>query len=278
MQGTKRRAELADFLRTRKERLQPADVGLPGGGRRRTPGLRREEVALLSGVSVTWYTSLEEGRDIRASGEVLKALARVLRLDGTERAHLYALAHGPEPSQPPMPDESLDPHLARVLDLVEGSPAYVTGRRWDILGYNRMAATVLAEFTDLPPGRQNLLRWMFADPGAQRVLADWQTEAQALLARFRLAADHHAGDPQFAELIDELRAVSPQLRAWWPRHDIRSRRSDAKLLHHPSVGTFAVQPTVLQGELTSNQKLVIYAAKPHSPDAAKLRHLAGLRR
>jgi hypothetical protein len=143
---------------------------------------------------------------------VLEALARVLRLDGAERAHLFVLAHGSEPPQPATPEEILDPHLAGMLDLLDGTPAYITGRRWDILGYNGTAATVLTEFTDLPPGRQNMLWWVFADPGARRVLVEWQAEARALLARFRLAASRHTEDPQFTELIEELQAVSPPLR------------------------------------------------------------------
>jgi len=268
-----RRRELAEFLRSRRERLQPADVELPPGRRRRTPGLRREEVALLSGVSATWYTFLEQGREIRTSREVLEALARVLRLDEAEHAHLLELAHGRDRAQEAPPVEALSPRLAQVLDLMDGTPAYVTGRRWDILAYNRAAAAIFTEFASLPQGRQNILWWVFTVPAARDVLADWEGEAQALLARFRAAAGRHVGDPEFAELIEELHALSPQVRIWWPRHEVRDRGSGAKVFRHPAVGEFRLQPAVLKEELTPEQNLVIYSAEPWSADADALRRL-----
>jgi transcriptional regulator with XRE-family HTH domain len=268
-----RRRELADFLRTRRERIRPVDAGLPLTGRRRTPGLRREELAQLAGISATWYTHLEQGRNIRVSAAVLESLVRALRLDGQERTHLFLLAHGNPPPDLASPVETLDLRLTRLLKVLEPHPAYVVGARSDVLGWNRAAAALFTDFAAMPPDRRNLVWWVFTDPRAQETLLDWEREARALLARFRTAAGRHPDDPRFAELVDELCAVSPYVREWWAKHDVLANSSGTKRLRHPRTGAMTLDHTVLQVAEAPEQKLVVYSAPPGSPAALALSHL-----
>jgi transcriptional regulator with XRE-family HTH domain len=205
------RSSLA-FLRSRRERLQPADVGLPPGSRRRTAGLRREEVALLASISPTYYTFLEQGRDVHPSRQVLDALARALRMTAAERAYLHELAGGAATAG------GAEALPAGVAELVErlGSPAYVTGRRFDVLAANAAARTLFADW----PAGTNLLRWILTEPAARTVYDEWEREAAAQLGRFRAAAARFPEDPSFAELIEGLLADSEQMRAWWPRIEV----------------------------------------------------------
>jgi transcriptional regulator with XRE-family HTH domain len=271
----RRHRELADFLSSRRKRVSPADVGLPPTGRRRTPGLRREELAMLAGMSATWYTYLEQGRDIRVSEAVLESLARTLRLDPGERTHLFLLAHGAPPPDQDVPAETLDPTVARLLDLLGSSPAYVTGAYWDLLGWNRAAAELFAGFGS-PEGRHNLAWWVFTDPAAREVLADWEAEAQGLLARFRAACARHPDDPRFAAMVADLSAASPQVRRWWPRHDVRSSAGGTKTLRHRRLGDLTLDHTVLQVAEAPEQKLVVYTAAPGTPAATALAELAAV--
>ncbi|MBD2899604.1 hypothetical protein amrb99_85880 [Actinomadura sp. RB99] len=268
-----RRRELAGFLRGRRERLSPQAAGLPPGGRRRTPGLRREEVAVLAGVSPTWYTFLEQGRDVRASVQVLEALARSLQLDAGERTHLFLLAHGEHPPLAVPEVETVDPALASLLALLEPNPAYVTGRRWDVLAANRPGRALFTDWFARPPGERNILLYMFTDPAARERLVDWTGEAQALLARFRAAAGRYVEDPAFVELISHLRNASPEFRQWWSRHDVKTRNSGTKVLHHPATGRMTLTHTVLHTAEAPEQKLVVYYAEPGSQDAERLAHL-----
>ena len=222
--GDERRRELGSFLRARRERISPAAAGLPGSGRRRTPGLRREELAALAGISTTWYTFLEQGRDVRPSGQVLAAIAGALQLDDLGRAHLLAIAAG---DRVPSEDvELLAPEVADVPRLVEPNPAYVTGSSYDLLAWNGAAVELFPGATDGP--RPNLARWMFLDPVARQVLPDWSTVAQGLLARLRTNAGRHPGSPRFARLEHELRAGSAEADAWWPRYDVAASQAGVK--------------------------------------------------
>jgi transcriptional regulator with XRE-family HTH domain len=276
MASLSQRRELADFLRTRRSRLRPQDVDLPPGRRRRTEGLRREELALLAGISVTWYTRLEQARDIRVSTSVLESLARTLGLDASERAHLFLLAHGTPPAEPPEPATGAGPKLTRLLEVVMPSPAYVTDARSDVLGWNASAAALFTDFAAMPADRRNLVWWAFTDPAAREVLCNWDDEAQALLARFRTAAGRHADDPRFTGLVRDLLAVSPQAREWWARHDVRSSSSGTKTLCHPVVGTLTLDHTVLQSADAADVKVVVYTAPAGSPDEEALVKLSRL--
>src|ERR687887_779113 len=205
-----RRDELTDFLRDRRARVTPESAGLDANGRRRTPGLRREEVAQLAGVGLSWYTWLEQGRDIKPSAQVLDALARVLRLDGAERAHLFHLAR----VELPLPGEDYPreapTELAAIVDELVPNPAYLIGPRADVLAWNRAAAAMLGEPVAAPDGRPNLLWWLFTSDGGGE---QWRATGRAALARFRAEHARRLGDPDFAALLEALEAASPEFRA-----------------------------------------------------------------
>jgi transcriptional regulator with XRE-family HTH domain len=213
----RQRQELGAFLRARREQTSPEDVGLPGSPRRRTPGLRREELAMLAGISTTWYTFLEQGRDVRASRQVLGSVAAALRLDDAERRHLFAIAA--ELSPPVEEDRPLEPEVAQVVDLLGANPAYVTGHTFDLLAHNAAADEVLRGAADQQP-RSNLVHWVFLCPEARTVLRDWTEVAQGLLARLRARAGRQPDEPAFGQIVDELRRGSVEADAWWPRYDI----------------------------------------------------------
>ena len=254
--------ELGVFLRSRRERITPAEAGLPSTGRRRTPGLRREEIALLAGISATWYTYLEQGRDVRPSDQVLRALAAALRLSEHERDHLFHLAGNTRAEEPDEP-ETVAPGVAAVPSLVEPNPAYVTGASYDLLACNTAAAELFSDITASP--RPNLARWMFTSPAAREVLMDWEREAQGLLARLRAAAGRHPGHPRFTCLVEELHAASPEVRAWWPRYDIQVSHAGTKRLRHPRLGPVTLAHTAFHVADRPEQTLVVYSTAECAP-------------
>lgn len=257
--GRARARELGDLLRARRERLQPGDVGLPAGSRRRTRGLRREEVALLAAISPTYYAFLEQGRDVRPSRQVLDALAGALRLGAAERNHLHELVHGGQPPAPNRSAETLAPAVAALVDRLDPCPTYVTGRRWDVLAANRAACALWTDWHALAPEARNMVWWTFTDPAARTVLVDWETEASALLARFRAAAARHPDEPDFAQLIERLHAASPEVRAWWPRHEVAPLSSGTKKINHSQLGELQLHHVTLQLADDPEQKLVTFA-------------------
>lgn len=263
--AVRRLGEFGDFLTSRRARLQPADVGLPDGTRRRTPGLRREEVAQLAGVSPTYYAFLEQGRDISPSGQVLDALARALRLSPAERDHLYALAQRGAPRGEDAP-EILSPGITALVEHLDPNPAFVKGRRWDILTANRAARALFTDWLARPPGQRNELLWMFTDPAAREIYVDWEMDAAAMLARFRLAAARRPGDPDFAALIEHLHQQSAEARDWWSRHEVLLPASGTKRLRHPLLGEVTFNHVVLQVADNPGQKLVNFSAADGSQE------------
>jgi transcriptional regulator with XRE-family HTH domain len=257
-----RTRELGELLRSRRERLDPADVGLPTGRRRRTPGLRREEVALLAAISPTYYAFLEQGRDLRPSRQVLDALADALRLGPTERAHMHELVHGSPPPAGASAAETLAPAVAALVDRLEPHPTYVTGRRWDVLAANRAACLLWTDWHALEPQARNMLWWTFTDAAARTIVVDWEREASGLLARFRAAAARHPDDPAFEDLIQRLRGASPEVRAWWPRHEVAPLSSGTKRLRHPELGELELEFVTLRVADDPEQKLVTFSAGP----------------
>lgn len=255
--------EAAELLRSRRARLQPADVGLPAGARRRTQGLRREEVAQLAGISTTYYTFLEQGRDIHPSRQVLDALARALRLGATERIHLHELLHGISPALTRGTVETLAPAVVDLVDRLDPHPTYITGRSWDVLTANRAARALWTDWPTLPPEERNILWWTFTHPTARTVLVEWETEAAAQLARFRAAAARHPGDPGFESLIERLKAASPEAQAWWPHHHVASLSSGTKRIHHPALGEMTFHHIVLQLADNPEQKLITFTPDHH---------------
>ena len=215
-----RRAELASFVRARRARLQPVDVGLcPAPTRRNTPGLRREEVAQVCGVGLTWYTWLEQGRPVATGVTLVDALARGLGLDAEAHAHLCCLAGLPVPEADPLPDEP-DGELRPLLDVVLPAPACVLGERFDIVAWNETFAAIWHPET-LLPGRRNVIWMAFCDPARRASWVNWEERSRALLAEFRAAAGRHAGDSRFAELITDLEDNSAEFRSWWTSYEVR---------------------------------------------------------
>jgi transcriptional regulator with XRE-family HTH domain len=256
---------LGQLLRSRRERLTPGDVGLPTGSRRRTPGLRREEVALLANLSTTYYTFLEQGRPVRPSDQVLDALASALRMSATEGHYLQVLAHGSEGTVSTdgiatAPPEQIDPEVVGLVQRLDPFPTFVKGRRWDVLASNPAARQLFADWDALPAGDCNLVRWMFTADRPREVYMEWETEARAMLGRFRLAAARYPDDPDFAALIGELQRESEHIREWWPLHDVAAVGSGSKKLRHPTLGPTDYTHIVLHIADNPDQTLVTYSA------------------
>jgi transcriptional regulator with XRE-family HTH domain len=271
------RAELSEFLRTRRARLQPEDVGLPYfGARRRVPGLRREELAQLAGVSAAYYTRLEQGNAHNVSAAVLEAIADALRLDRAEREHLEHLAK-PAPRRgrtATVRPERVRPQLQHLLDAMDSVPAYVLGRRCDILAWNRMAGALLGDFASLPPEQRNIAWLVFMDPASHDLYLDWESKARDVVAGLRMHAGRSPDDPRLAALIGELSVKSPAFRQWWAAHDVRGTGPCTKELHHPVVGRLSLVNESMVLPADGGQMLVTYAAEPGSPSAEALRLLA----
>jgi transcriptional regulator with XRE-family HTH domain len=258
------RRELGAFLRSRRARITPDQVGLPQTGRRRTPGLRREELALLAGISATWYTYLEQGRDIRASDQVLDALASTLRLDRHERGHLFQLA-GHTPAAEVEDPEPLAAEVAAVPLLLQPYPAYIIGGNYDVLSYNQAADELFPKLAAAADRPANFARWVFLEPAARDVLADWEPEARGLLARLRTLAGRHPGDPRYTLLIEDLNAGSSEVRAWWPRYDVQARHGGRKRLRCPGRGVVDFAYTAFHLAEQPEQTLVIYSDDGNPP-------------
>ena len=235
-----RRAQLAAFLRARRAAISPAELGLPVQ-RRRTPGLRREEVALRAGIGLSWYTWLEQGRDITPSPQVLLGLSDALALSAAEQEHLFGLAGVTPPDlEPPAVDELTSEMVAALLPHV----AYVLGPRFDVVAHNSAAELIMRDLVTAPPERRNLLLWLFdTDAGWDRTHPAWQANARANLLDFRSEYDRHADDPAFTGLIEELGQRSDLLRTWWAEHGVQPPEPVRKRLAHPTLGTLSLLQT-----------------------------------
>jgi transcriptional regulator with XRE-family HTH domain len=269
-----RRAELAAFLRACRARLTPADVGLPNGsasGRRRTAGLRREEVAELSGVGVTWYTWLEQGRDISASSQVVDALARALLMTGDQHRHLRELA-GLSAPDAPTPTGDVLPRLQHLVDAAAPSPATVYDEHFDYLVWNQPYTRVRHDPSTLPGNRRNMLWMMFTDPDNRACMVRWEPAARAVLSQFRAAASRKPDDPRFAELVTALIEASPQFRDWWAEYPVRSFRPVTVAVKHPEAGL--IQLEMFQLRLLDQPSLIMVIQVPaHQTDLERVRSL-----
>ena len=268
--GARRRHELADFLRGRRAALQPADVGLPNGGRRRTPGLRREEVAQLAGVGTTWYTWLEQARDVRASLEVLEAISRALRLSQAERAHLVLLGRGEEPPPCKSPAERATPTLRRLIENLGPNPAFVLGRRWDYLAWNAAATALFGDLGRIPRASRNHAWLMFMDPARREMTPDWERSSRVLVAKFRADSARYLGDPEFEGLIHALRESSPEFCRAWKRHEVSRGGEGRKELRHPRAGMLVFAHAVFHPAEAPEQRVVLYSPLPDFDTPAKL--------
>jgi transcriptional regulator with XRE-family HTH domain len=268
MDERERRQALADFLRTRRARLSPADVGLPSGIRRRTPGLRREEVAELANIGTSWYVWLEQGRDVHPSAQVLESLAQALRLTLNERRHLFLLAGQPLPPHASPLEESASPALQQMLDDLNPTPAYAVGRRWDYLAWNQAADRLFAISEASPRYGRNLVWRLFTSP-TMRERPNWEQIARSTLAEFRTTNARYPGDRWFEELIEDLKQVSPDFCRWWPHHDVvRSALDGHKVIEHPALGHLEFEHITLQVLSTPDVRIMIYT--PLAETRAKL--------
>jgi transcriptional regulator with XRE-family HTH domain len=265
----RRRDDLAEFLRARRDALTPADVGLPEGRGRRTKGLRREEVALLAGVSVTWYTWLEQGRPINASVDVLDALSRTLRLSEAEHQHLLTLAHPSTADRAPLPEHAPDA-LVRLIVSMDPAPAYVLGPRWEFLAWNTAQSRLYPMIDHLEGDDCNLLWVMFAEPTARELVADWPDQSRRILAEFRAGTVELRGDAKVQRLVERLQAASTEFGAWWPQLDVAQFETRVRRYHHPRAGDLAFEYQQLTPSEWPGLKVVCQLPLPGDDSAERL--------
>jgi len=268
-----RRRELGAFLRSRRERLSPADIDIATGARRRTPGLRREEVAMIAGVGTTWYTWLEQGREVRPSVEVLTALSEALRLDTVEKRHLFILAGRQQSERRVAAPEKVDGTLLHMLQSLVLQPAYVVGRRWDMLAWNDAAVAVFGDYGLLEGDARNIVHLVFTSPHHRRLLVDWEELAGMVLASFRAESAKYVGDPDFERLIALMMRSSPEFRDWWPRRDVARRLTGIKHVRHPTAGAMAFEHMSLSIDDGSDMRLIVYTPLAEQNSIAKLKKL-----
>lgn len=254
---TVRRRELAAFLRSRRERITPQQVGFPPGGRRRTPGLRREEVAQLAGIGVTWYTWLEQGRDIHASEQVLDAIVRTLRLDPHERAHLFTLAGLAEPVVE-QECRAIPAQIHLMLRQLEPFPAVVKNARRDILAFNQPYNALMDGIDKLPFAERNSLLLCFTRPDWRCRLLDWDEGGARAVAEFRAAMAEHVAEPSWKCLLKRLRAESPEFEALWSQHEVQAPGNSTKRFLHPGLGILCFDYTHLWLGQRSERQLTTY--------------------
>ncbi len=275
MSSTGQRAHLSEFLKSCRARLSPSAVGLPTGGRRRTPGLRREDVAALAGLSATWYTWLEQGRDVRASDRVLESLSRTLRLTSEERDYLFSLAqHRPAPLTAAKV-EDVSPAVRRTLEALN-VPALVMTPRWDVVYWNRMMAVALRDYDAMDPEDRNLIKILLASPESRADADDYEMMAQRILAKLRVDYSQAGVDPAFDALIEELSETSPLFRRLWRSPEIMGHSEGVHLERHTRLGGITFEHTSYLVEGAPTLRVVIYA--PHGPESAvKVAELARAR-
>jgi len=268
---------MRDFLVSRRARITPEQAGLPAyGGNRRVAGLRREEVALLAGVSIDYYTRLERGRAHGVSDSVLEGIARALQLDEAERAHLFDLARAAAPVAPRAPRrpaaQRVRPSVRRILDSMTTTPAYVRNARLDILAANRLAAALFAPILTGPAQPANTARFLFLDPAAPAFFPDWERQAQDVVAMLRTEAGQTPHDKALSNLIGELSTRSEHFRTWWAAHNVRFHRTGTKRFHHPVVGDLTLTFEALDLAADNGLRISAYSAEPGTPsdDALKL--------
>jgi transcriptional regulator with XRE-family HTH domain len=271
-----RNADLSEFLRSRRARISPAAVGLPErGAYRRVPGLRRDEVAQLAGVSTEYYTRLEQGRQIRPSQAVLEALASALLLDPSEREHLFDLASTratAEARRQAGAAQQLRPGLQRFMDSFTDQACFVLGRRTDVLATNHLCRALLADFDAMPYRQRNFTRWIVLDEAARQLYVDWDKVAAELTAMLHRDAGRHPGDPRIAELVGELSANSEDFRRWWAEHEVLDRTTGHKRFRHPVAGDLTVDYQAFTMPGAPDQTLFVYlpAADRQSQQAWQL--------
>lgn len=254
-----RRHELGEFMQVLRNRSQPADFGFASGSRRRTPGLRREEMAQLIDISPTWYTWIEQGREVNVSAEVLDRLARTLRLTRSERAYLFEMADRRDPDSGSHEDDDSASEFARLLPSIT-VPAYIMGRYWDMLGWNEPAAELFHGWLDQAPTEgapPNMLRFVFLRPETRAFLVDWETRARRITAEFRADCRTRLDDPPLLRLVAELSAGSADFTRFWKQHDVLERQGGERRFAHPRRGQVCYRQTTLKAIDQDHLKLVM---------------------
>ena len=263
--------QLGTYLKDRRSKLDPAAFGFPLK-RRRTPGLRREEVAQRANVSATWYTWLEQGRGGAPSSDVLDRISRAMLLTDVEREHLFLLGLGRLPEVRYHAPDGVTPRLQRVLDTLENSPAFIRTATWDIVAWNRAAAAVLTDYSTLAATERNILRRIFLDPHVRAAQADWESVARFVVSAFRADAARAGAAKNVEALVDELSRLSPEFAAMWRDNDVRSHGDGLKTLHHPVVGPLTMEYSAFAVDGRPDLSMVIY--NPATPaDAERVRTL-----
>ncbi|WP_428490564.1 helix-turn-helix transcriptional regulator [Rhodopila sp.] len=248
---------LGTYLKGRRAKLDPAALGF-SVGRRRTPGLRREEVAQRANISPTWYTWLEQGRGGAASADVLDRIARAMMLTNVEREHLFLLGLGRLPEVHYRKDESVTPRLQRVLDALEPSPALIRTATWDVVAWNRAATVMLTDYDSLPPGQRNVLRFIFLDPRVRAAQYDWESVARFVVGAFRVDAARAGAAAEVQPLVDELCRLSPEFEAMWRDNDVRSHGEGVKHIRHAVLGPIAFEYSAFAVDGRPDLTMVVY--------------------
>lgn len=267
--------ELSDFLKTRRAKLLPSQVGLSTGTRRRTPGLRREEVAQLAGIGVTWYTWLEQGRPIHVSIQVIESLAKVLLLDKQERVHFYLLANQPLPADIPGYQGAVSPILQHVLDSLILCPSFIMDQRWNVIAWNKAACLVIGDFSEMNirERERNVVWSMFTDNKYKKLFVDWNLHAKSLLGRFRSTCGQFIEDSCLAQFIDDLKTQSTEFNFWWSLHEIHSNSETYKQLNHPVVGILDFESSSFDVSGNSYLKMIVHTPLPGTDTAIKMKSL-----
>ncbi|RKN07579.1 helix-turn-helix transcriptional regulator [Streptomyces radicis] len=266
--------ELAAFLRSRRDRIRPESVGLPAGARRRSPGLRRAEVAQLAGISPDYYTRLEQGRDVRPSASVLDGLARGLRLNDHERDHLYRLAHSVPAPPRRRGHNGVAPEVRQLMAAMGPVPAMVLNGRLDVLAWNAMGAAIVPDVAEREPSSRNLVRFAFLDPRSRAYYIEWELSARHGIAQLRAETGRDPDDPVTRALVGDLAVRSEEFRALWAQHDVKGPGQGRKEFRHPAVGPLSLDYVVMLLPNTPDHQLVTYTAAPGSPSAGALDRLA----
>ncbi|TCO72177.1 helix-turn-helix transcriptional regulator [Marinisporobacter balticus] len=265
--------ELADFLKTRRSKILPSQVGLPSMSRRRTPGLRREEVAQLAGIGLTWYTWLEQGRPIHVSSSVLESLSRVLLLDKHERKHLYFLANQSLSADVPKHQSVVTPSLQHVLDSLVLCPSLITDQRWNVIAWNKESCLLFGDFEEMNARERNIVWAMFTDIKYKQLFSDWNLYAKRLLGSFRSSCGQYIEDSWLAQFVNDLKIQSTEFNSWWPLHDVESSSEKYKLLNHPTAGRLEFEVNNFDVSNNMALKLIVHVPLPGTDTAKKIKSL-----
>jgi transcriptional regulator with XRE-family HTH domain len=270
--SNQRYKEFGDFLKTRRANILPSQVGLPEGTRRRTPGLRREEVASLSGIGLTWYTWIEQGRPIQVSTQVLESLARTLMLDKLETIHLYTLAGQVPPTSFPSYDEAVNPMLQNLLDSFEFSPALIMDARLNVIAWNKAASKLSLDYSKITLYKRNILKIMFTNEEFKETFIDWSSAAQGMIARFRTVYSKFIDDPWIEDLVNELKRESKEFDLWWSMHNVKTEDTRFKTIIHPVLGKLDFEETSLLVADNTSLRVTVFTPMAETDTKEKIRN------